>query len=442
MMNENFDNNNLNEERQNSQSSGDGFYHYTREEQVKDDYSSSNQQYRVTFNTPVDTQENSSKKGKKSKIVLACIGSGLIGGVLTAAIVLGALKITGVFDTTTISTPSEFSQVKIVDETSDITVTAAKASESVVGITVTATTSNPFFGEQTSGGTGSAVVLRENGYIMTNYHVISSALDNSGKLSAKAKIEVTLKDNKKYEAKVIGYDEKTDLAVVKIDVKGLTPITFADSSKLVVGQTAIAIGNPGGEEFAGSVTKGIISGLNRTLDGEYYNIKVIQTDAAINPGNSGGALVNVNGELIGVCSSKIASVDFEGIGFAIPSNETKEIVESLITDKYVKGRPWLGITINSQYDAQMAKQYNYPEGVLVASVSPFSGASATEIQVNDIITKFNGVRVTSYNELETEKSKLKPGDTIDVEIFRDEKYITLKVTLTEEKNLIEENTED
>ena len=435
---ENFDNN-TNVENQEVQNGNDGFYHYTKGEQIKDDYFLNKQQYKVTFNTPVDTQKDEPLKEKKTKVVLACIASGLIGSVLTAGLVLGGLKVFGVLDSVPTPVQSELSKVEIVDETSDVTITAAKASESVVGITVTTVTSNPFFGEQTSGGTGSAVILRENGYIMTNYHVIADALDASGKVNSKAKIEVTLKDDKKYEAKVIGYDEKTDLAVVKVDVKGLTPIKFADSSKLVVGQTAIAIGNPGGEEFAGSVTKGIISGLNRTLDGEYYNIKVIQTDAAINPGNSGGALVNVNGELIGVCSSKIASVEFEGIGFAIPSNETKEIVESLITDRYVKGRPWLGITINGQYDAEMAKQYNYPEGALVASVTPFSGASEAGIQINDIITKFNGVRVKTFDELDAEKNKLKPGDTVDVEIFRDEKYVTVKITLSEEKNLIEED---
>jgi len=317
-----------------------------------------------------------------------------------------------------------------------ITKVAEKASPAIVGIRVTAKTTSFFFGETEGTGEGSGIIIKSDGYVVTNYHVIQKALDMYGKILSNAKIEVFLMDDmdKPYKAEVVGTDSRTDLAVLKIDGNNLPVAELGDSDKLKVGELAIAIGNPGGLEYMGSVTAGIISGLNRTIvseNGDKYTL--IQTDAAINPGNSGGALLNSKGQVIGVNSIKIVAEEFEGLGFAIPINIVKDIVNDLMEYNYVKGRPFLGISVDSSYDEKAAKYYNAPVGLLVAQVTPFSGAYKAGIQRGDIITKFDGKAVKTVAELNELKNKFKPGDTVKVEIYRDGETITLNVTLSEEK---------
>jgi len=313
---------------------------------------------------------------------------------------------------------------------------AEEVSPAIVGIRVTARTTSFFFGETEGTGEGSGIIIKNDGYVVTNYHVIQKALDMYGKILSNAKIEVFLPEDKDkpYKAEVVGTDSRTDLAVLKIDAKDLPVAELGDSDKVKVGELAIAIGNPGGLEYMGSVTAGIISGLNRTIVSENGDkFTLIQTDAAINPGNSGGALLNSKGQVIGVNSIKIVAEEFEGLGFAIPINIVKDIVNDLMEYNYVKGRPFLGISSDPSYDEAAAKYYKAPVGILVAQVIPFSGAYKAGIQRGDIITKFDGKAVKTVAELNELKNKHKPGDTVKVEIYRDGETLTLGVTLTEER---------
>lgn len=321
-----------------------------------------------------------------------------------------------------------------------VTEIAERVSPSIVGIRVTNTskTQGFFFFEQQQAqpSEGSGIIIKSDGYVMTNFHVIENALNNSGKVSSNAKIEVILpsQKDKPYTAQLVGGDYKTDLAVLKIDGKDFPAATLGNSDNIKVGELAVAIGNPAGLEYMGSVTVGVISGMNRTIpieDGK--ELKLIQTDAAINPGNSGGALLNSKGQVIGINTAKIGSNGYEGLGFAIPINKAKEVTDSLMQYNYVKGRALLGIGADGSFTEEVAKQYEVPMGVLVKSVTPFSGAYKAGIQVGDIITKFKGKAVKSTDEINEIKANMKPGDVVDVEIYRDGDTKTLKVTLSEDK---------
>lgn len=328
-----------------------------------------------------------------------------------------------------------FSNIAIENSDSTVSAIAEKVGPSVVGIRTTAATRG-MFGLQQQSGEGSGIVYTKDGYIVTNYHVIQNAVDQSSKkVASGAKIEVVLpsKKDEPYEAQVVGYDSRTDLAVIKIEASNLPAAEWGNSDNLKVGELAVAIGNPGGLEYMGSVTAGVISGLNRTIETENGKIlKLIQTDAAINPGNSGGALVNSKGQVIGINSVKIVAEGFEGIGFAIPSNTVKEIVDNLMEYKYVKGRPYIGISIDQRFNEQVAKLNNLPTGVYVADVDLLSGAYKAGIKAGDIITKFDGQTVKSYNELESLKNEHKPGDVISVEIYREGQTLTVQVKLGED----------
>ncbi|NLN64124.1 MAG: PDZ domain-containing protein [Clostridiaceae bacterium] len=335
-------------------------------------------------------------------------------------------------------------QIEIINRTdSPVTAIAEKVSPSIVGIQVNFMMQNFWFGIQETSGSGSGIIIRSDGYILTNNHVIESAMESGNKIAQGASIRVILPNqmDEFYEAKVVGRDAKTDLAVIKIDISELPTVDLGDSDELKVGELAVAIGNPGGLEFMGSVTSGVISGLNRVVQvGNNQELKVIQTDAAINPGNSGGALVNSRGEVIGVNTIKISATGYEGLGFAIPINTAKEVADNLISDGYVKGRPQLGVVIEPRYTEEIAKEKNTPMGLLVADVVPLSGAFNAGVKKGDIIVELDGVEVKSFSELENEKNKHKAGDTITLKVYRinvaelsQGEYLTLDVTLGEDK---------
>ncbi len=289
----------------------------------------------------------------------------------------------------------------------------------VVGVT-NITTYTSYFGESTQDSEGSGIVLTQDGYIVTNYHVIEGA----------TKVNVSLNTGDEYEAKVIGGDAQTDLAIIKIDATDLTYATLGNSSELRVGEKAIAIGNPLGQEFAGTVTQGVISALNRSVTFEDKTLTLIQTDAAINPGNSGGALVNSYGEVIGINTAKIMSSELEGLGFAIPIDVAKPIIEDLIKFGYVKGRPLIGIS-GRTVTKRDAQAYGLVEGVYVVSVSEYSPAERAGIMIGDIITVFNGTTVTTVEEINDIKNKFSPGKTVDVKIWRQGKSKSVTLTLGE-----------
>jgi len=383
-------------------------------------------------------------------LIVALISSLLTGGIVGAYFTYGLPQ---KYSETTNTPGNAYSgqqvsqkQVKIVDETttSAETIVAEKVSPSIVGIKTTYITSDFLFGSTQSAGEGSGIIYRSDGYIITNNHVIENAMSSSNKIAPNAKIEVILPNqiDTPYEATVVGRDSKTDIAVLKINVSELPAAEFGDSDKVKVGQKAIAIGNPAGLEFMGTVTSGIISGLNRQLkfdDGTV--LKLIQTDAAINPGNSGGALLDSEGKVIGINTSKIGGSGYEGLGFAIPSNNAVEIAESLISSGYVKGRPKIGITVDTRFNSTIAKNNSVPEGILVYEVEPLSAAYMAGVKAGDIITKFNGVEIKSFTDLETEKNKYKAGDKVELTIYRlpqkgsasQGKYLTLELTLGEDK---------
>jgi len=384
------------------------------------------------------------------KYILVSLISAIVGGAILTVMLLGVgpiiqpqLKsfIGNNFPNSNIdsATPkiSEIRKVEIV-QTSDSAVTsvAEKVGPSVVGIRTTYQSANELFGEQTGGGEGSGIIISSDGYILTNHHVVENALnDKTRGVRSGAKIEVFLPNriDKPYTATMKGYDSKTDLAVLKINETNLTAIEFGDSDSLKVGEPAIAFGNPGGLEYMGSLTTGVISGLNRTvqLDGG-RKIRLVQTDAAINPGNSGGALVNIEGQLIGVNTIKMVATGFEGLGFAIPVNDAKKIADELIKNTYIS-KPYLGITVDNRYTEEVAKEKKMPMGVLVGDVEILGAAQKAGVKAFDIILKFNKKTITSYDELEDEKNKLKPGDVVEIELFRDGIKKTVQVKLGETK---------
>ena len=263
---------------------------------------------------------------------------------------------------------------------------------------------------------GSGVIISKDGYIVTNYHVISAA----------TKITVKTHNGKIYKAKLIGSDPKTDLAVIKIDADNLQPVTFTDSDKIEVGDIALAIGNPFG--LKESVTAGIVSALNRTSIGLNDYEDFIQTDAAINPGNSGGALVDLKGRLIGINSAILSSSGGNnGIGFAIPSNMVRFVVTSLITKgKVVRG--YLGVRI-SNIDASKAKLYGIDHGVLINQVEPNTAASKAGLKPGDIIVAVDGEEVNNAGELRDKIAFKGAGSEVNLKIYRNGEYITLTATL-------------
>ena len=314
-----------------------------------------------------------------------------------------------------------------VDKTaaSVVEAVAEKVTPSVVGIRTTTSVTNFFGGSSESTGEGSGVVYSSDGYIITNYHVISGA--DSNQSGSKIEVFIDSLDGKSFEASVVGYNIASDLAVIKINVKGLKPVKIADSSKLKTGQYVITVGNPGGLEFMDSVTYGVISGLNRVVSTD-SDISLIQTDAAINPGNSGGALVNLNGELVGINSSKIVAEEFEGMGFAIPSNTVVKICNK-IKDKENSPEPYTGITISEKYTANVLNYYGYPAGAVILSVDEGSPAEEAGLRRGDIVTEFNKTKITEYSVLSEQLKDCDPGDKVDVKIYRSGRYYTTTIKI-------------
>ena len=316
---------------------------------------------------------------------------------------------------------------------SDTSVYAAnKILPSIVGIkidyTVNSTSIFGRTGSTTATASGSGIIISEDGYILTNNHVVSSSSSDSNsyyQISEATKVTVTLfNDETEYEAKIVGQDEQTDLAVIKIEKTGLTKAEFADSDDVKVGEFAMAVGNP--VNMTSTVTTGIVSAVNRKItdsDGKTYTC--IQTDAAINSGNSGGALVNAQGKVIGINTLKLSGTGIEGIGFAIPINSTTDITSQLIQYSKVK-RPFIGIS-GIDLDETTAKKYNLVVGIYVKSVEDFSSAEKGGLKSGDVIIEADGKSIKSMDELNEIKSSHQIGDTMKLKINRDgsEKEITL-----------------
>ena len=293
-----------------------------------------------------------------------------------------------------------------------------------------------FFGEEFFGpqqprkvprrGKGSGFIVSKDGYILTNNHVVEGAQT----------IEVTLNDGRSFDGTVVGTDANTDIAVVHVDATDLTAAEFGDSSSLVTGEPVYVIGNPLGTQFAETMTDGIVSAPSREVAIDNYIMNLIQTNAAINPGNSGGPMFNSQGQVVGVVNAKIMQSnanDVEGIGFAIPIETALNVANDLIEYGYVTDRPVLGVSVQS-LTTQEALFYRLEPGLIVKEVTAGGPAEAAGVQVNDKIVAFNGVEVEDFTELNYEKDKYEPGDTITLTVERNGSRIDLPLVLGTSSN--------
>ena len=302
--------------------------------------------------------------------------------------------------------------------TYDVSDLAEQASKSVVGIVTES------YSSFSSGSTGTGIIMDSRGYIITNNHVIDGG-DN---------ITVVLSDGTNYPAYLIGADAQTDIAVLKVETQNALPAaTFGSSDDLRIGEPAIVIGNPGGLDLQGTVTAGIISATERRITIDNNIMTLIQTDASINPGNSGGPLLNKYGQVVGVTSNKISADGFEGLGFAIPMTTVKPIVEELIENGYVSGRPLVAVSVRTV--SQMAAAfYNLPQGLMVDLVASDSNAAAAGLQQSDIITHMNGQRITSVSAACTVRNRFKAGEEITLSVYRGGRTVELTFALNEQQS--------
>lgn len=388
---------------------------------------------------PVSGTKNNSNS--KNQFLIPFI-SGIAGSALVLGICFGVPSIKDKIinqnvsntsnETVKSSTPSSTSQISLVNYSETGIGVAQKVLPSVVGIKVEYSVSSIFYkgSSNTATAEGSGVIISEDGYILTNNHIINSSSSSSYYEVGKAnKITVYLyNDETEYEGTIIGTDEQTDLAVIKIDKTGLTAAELGDSDSVQVGEFAMAIGNPLGMQS--SVSSGTISAVNRSVTSDNVTYKLIQTDAAINSGNSGGALVNSQGQVIGINTLKMSGSGIEGMGFAIPINSTKDIYSQLIQYNKVK-RPYIGIS-GRDLDAETAKANNLVEGVYVLSVEEFSAAEKAGIKNGDVITQIDGKDIKTMDELNEIKNSHSIGDEITLKISRSGKEKEIKLTLQEQ----------
>lgn len=321
-------------------------------------------------------------------------------------------------------TPTTYSIAKSSKSAISAEEIIAKNSPSVVEIRTESVARDGWLNNFVKQGAGSGVIINKNGYIVTNNHVIEGA----------EKITVTLKNGKAYNAKLIGRDPETDLAVVKISATGLKPAELGESSKLQMGQFVIAIGNPLGQ-LGGTATAGIVSSLNRriTIDGK--ELELLQTDASINPGNSGGGLFDNYGNLIGIVVAKSSGNNIEGIGFAIPIDKAKPIIDSMIKNGKLPPQPRVGIMISNVIDESMAREMNLPKpGVYVAKILT-ENAHQAGIQVGDRIVSLDGNKINDSQAFVKKINGYKVGQTIEIVVERDGKQIKLSVKLSDKNDI-------
>lgn len=294
----------------------------------------------------------------------------------------------------------------------------------VVGVNSQAET-NVFGQTTTSAVSGSGFILSTDGYIATNYHVISYAATQGYSLT------VILHDGQSYPAEIVGYEQDNDLAVIKINATDLSAVAIGNTNNVKVGDDIYAVGNPLGE-LDYTMTSGIVSALDRIIHVDTsISINMFQIDAAVNSGNSGGPVYNANGEVIGIVSAKYASTGVEGLGFAIPINDATDIISQIITNGYVTGKPTMGITIKT-FTSAAAEYYDLAEGAYVDSVQAGSAADKAGIKVGDIITKLGDADITMMEELISAKKDFKAGETTTLVVFRDGDSVTLTITFGEE----------
>lgn len=411
-------------------------YHYANPDAGKsfDTASSADQAYGSYYNpyisadTPVYSHDFTEKKTKQQKtrtrsghgwIVALCILLSLVSGFGGAWTYSKLFAKEPVVITSVKETPTEGGTS--VANITDLTSVIAAARECVVEITTETVKTGSFFSQSISQGAGSGVIIDSDGYIATCYHVIQGA----------STITVTLPDGSTYDGKVHGYDVDNDLAVVKIEASGLSAAVFADSSKLKVGETVFAIGNPLGS-LGGTVTDGIVSALDREVSVEGQEMTLLQTSAAVNHGNSGGGLFNSRGELIGIVNAKSAGEDVEGLGFAIPSSIVLEAVTKIVDEggSIPSSSPVMGITVQEIYDEEAATQYGLTRyGVYILNVEDGFGAAKAGLKVKDCIVSVDDIAIEHVEDLTNLLKKHAVGDVIEVQVVRGNRLMTFEVEL-------------
>ena len=379
------------------------------------------------------------KKGKTGlKITALCLCCAMLGGAagLGGAAWLVSRGKLGGGQTTVYQGESPAVVVQVANLPSDKVLTPAEVYKanvaSCVGITVS-TTTNVYGYTTTSAATGSGFVLTADGYIITNYHVIEEAAKDTS-----VPISVTFQNGQSYDAKLVGGEADNDVAVLKIQAEGLSPVVLGDSDNLVIGQAVYAIGNPLGE-LTYTLTDGLVSALDRVITtgsgNDAASLNMLQTNCAINSGNSGGPLFNGYGEVIGITTAKASgsgsSATVEGLGFAIPINDVKDIIQDLIEHGYVTGKPYMGVTVSSVTEAD-AKRYGLPVGAYVETVEEGSCAQKAGLQVGDIITSMDDTVITTHSALVAAKATYRAGDTATLKIVRNHEEMELKITFDEE----------
>ena len=404
-----------------------------------------------TKNTSTSNHTVNKTKNSTFKVVVTSFISGIVGASLVLGLCFYVPAVRNIFiSSDSDDTKKEVSKiftsegsvnkgVSIEDYSSTAISVANKVLPSVVGIEVdfSVSANYPTFSaatqSSTSKATGSGVIISKDGYILTNNHIIDTSSTTTSKyytVSDANKVLVYLyEEDNPVEAKIIGSDSVTDLAILKIDRNDLTPVEIGDSDSVQVGEFAMAIGNP--LDMRNTVTSGIISGVNREIEddnGTMYTL--IQTDAAINAGNSGGALVNAEGKLIGINTLKMSGTGIEGMGFAIPINSTLDISEQLISTGKVK-RPYIGIS-GTDVSETLSEYYNIPVGVYVRSIQSDGPAKSSDLKPGDVIVKFNGEKIETMSQLNKKKNDCKIGDEVTLTVSRGGEEVDVKVTLTEQ----------
>ena len=403
-------------------------YEYNNENRPQDPWSDPIE----TTGRPVHEEPEPPKPRKKKggKLVALCLVCAIVGGIAGGA---GVAAATGSFskDQSTIyegTRPTTVVDVSNVTGKEPLTAPEIYATYvgSTVGITTEIVTTNGWGQPVSQAAAGSGFVITEDGYILTNYHVIEDA----------DSIQVSFVDGTTYDATLVGGESENDIAVLKIDATGLTPVIIGDSDNVKVGEQVVAIGNPLGE-LTFSMTSGIVSAKDRSItmeNGEVMNM--IQTDTAINSGNSGGPLFDMYGQVIGITSAKLSgssssSATIEGLGFAIPINDIKDMVTDIMENGYVTGKPYMGITVSTVPES-ISERYGMSQGALVESVDESSCAAKAGLEKGDIITAMDGKTVISSAELVEAKKNYKAGDTVTLEVERNGEKLELTLTFDED----------
>jgi len=404
---------------------------------------------RAYYTPPIKPPKKIKEKkpgGGMAKLVIACLVCALLGGIGGGALVATQIPHTAA------TTNYGGSKLNISDSGNTQTQTASPVSSGekltgaeiyslgcaqAVGISTNVSYTNYFGAQSTAAVSGSGFIVTSDGYIVTNYHVIADAY------TEKYKVSVMLYNGDKFDAKIVGVEEASDIAVLKIDATGLSAATLGNSDNMRVGENVYAIGNPLGE-LSFSITSGMVSALDRDITtqdqatGQTTSNNMFQIDAAVNEGNSGGPVYNDYGEVIGIVTAKYSDTGIEGLGFAIPINDVASMVDELITNGYVSGKANFGITVTT-VDSTVAQYYNMVEGAYVYSVTSGSCSDKAGLKVGDIITAINDVEVKSSSELTSEKKNFKAGDVVSLKVYRQSndnskkgEYVDIKVTLDED----------